>query len=585
MTAILFNSLFPAVWVLIITVLAVLLLGLLEVKRGQRLLIPRLIALLLVISSLAGLVLNPVRTIKKSSNIIILTKGFDKAQLDSLLQANSASQVYQLNNAEAGKAAIKLENYRDLDKLRGNLFVLGHGIPPYMLDYVDTSAIQFFPASVPDGFTRITMNKKYIANQASSIDGIFKSTAAARITLTGPGIAEDSISLKANSINTFALAFNPKTAGLYNYTLAAADSSGKIIHTEQLPVEVKDQKALSILIVADYPTAEIRFLKNFLGSQNHKVIVRYRISKDKYRTEFTNTNQRSIGRLNESLLKEMDLVITDISGFASLSAAEIESLKEAERSGLGSLTLLNTSELPKSVKNYLDLDVTRTKSDSAQLAIRKKLIKVPATSIQVSSATTLSIIQEETGGRIISGYHTNGLGKSGFQLLDNTYVLELSGEKDMYAQLWSAVINALARRDIKKYDLLFTSPLPYYEDEPVEFKIIAAAEKPSVSLNSAEVSLAEDPLIKNVWHGKIWADQTGWHTLNIKQDSSNHNFFVSSIGSWSNIRIDNQQRALQNLVSKKTGSGTQLTHQRIPPLIFLILFLLSAGFLWLAPKI
>jgi hypothetical protein len=88
-----------------------------------------------------------------------------------------------------------------------------------------------------------------------------------------------------------------------------------------------------------------------------------------------------------------------------------------------------------------------------------------------------------------------------------------------------------------------------------------------------------------VWYGKIWADQPGWCALNIKQDSSIHNFFVSSTGSWSKARVYNQQRALQNLSSRKTGSAEQLVQERISPLIFFGLFLLAAGFLWLALKI
>lgn len=585
MTAILFTSLFPTIWVLIIAILTIILLSWLEIKRGQRLLVPRLIALFVAITSLACLVLNPIRTVKKSSDIIVLTKNYDKKILDSLSQANPASQVYQLNGAEAGKAITEITNYRELDKLKGNLYVLGQGIPNYMLDYVDTSAIQFFPASIPDGFTRTNTSKEYVANQPATVHGIFKSTTASRVKLTGPGITEDSINLNTNGSNPFSLTFTPKTAGLYVYNLTASDSSGNVIHSEQLPIAVKSQKALSILIVADYPSAEIRFLKNFLGTQNHKVVVRYKISKDKYRTEFANTNQRSITRLNESQLKGVDLVIADVSGFSSLSNAEVQVLKEAERSGLGVLTLLNTTALPKSVKNYLDLDFTNLKSDSAQLIILKKRVKVPATSIQVSSNNKVSIIQQETGGRIISGYHTNGLGKSGFQLLDNTFALELAGEKETYAHLWSGVINALARNDIRKYDLTFTSPPPYYKDEPVEFKIVASGEEPTVSLDSIEVSLAEDPLIKNVWYGKVWAGQTGWNSIDIKQDSSQHNFFVSSVGAWDNLRIVNQQHAIQRLVSQNTDSVSQLMHKRVSPVIFFILFLLSAGFLWLAPKL
>lgn len=585
MTAILFHSLFPAVWVLILSVPITLLFAWLEAKRAQKLLIPRLVALLFAIASLACLALSPVSVIRKSSDIILLTKDFSKKILDSLLLSNSASQVYQLAGAEAGNAIVEIRNYRELGELNGNLYILGQGMPSYMLDYLDTSALQFFPAAASDGFIQINTHNKYAAHQPAAIEGIFQSNTPSKIKLTGPGISEDSIQLKANSPQPFSLTFTPKTAGLYTYTLTSSDSSGNIIHSEQLPVEVKDQKALTIMIVTDYPSAEIRFLKNFLGSQNHKVIVRYRISKDKYRTEFTNTPQRPAGRLQESLLKEIDLVITDVSGFSSLSHAEVEELQSAERFGLGSLILFNTPDLPKSVKNYLDLDVTGINQDSAHLVIHKKSLKVQATPVRISANRKLSAIQQETGGRIVSGYRTAGLGKAGFQILDNTYALSLAGENETYAYIWSGVVEALARNVIKKYDLRFTSPPPYFEDEPVEFTIVASAEKPTVILESMEIPLAEDPLVKNVWHGKIWTDQAGWHTLDIRQDSSRHNFFLSPVDAWNSIRINNQQQALQQFVSRETEGPDQLVHQQIPPWIFFVLFILSAGFLWLSPKL
>ena len=585
MTAILFTSLFPALWVFLIAALAAVLFGWLEIKRGKRLLIPRLVAVFLAIASLACMVLNPVRTIKKPSAIIILTNGFDQQKLDSLRQTNAESVVYQLSDAQAGKQAIAFDHYRNLDALKGNLYVLGQGMPPYMLAYLDAASVQFFPATRADGFTRINTNKQYVANQAATIEGIFKSSTASTLRLTGPGMVEDSVKLEANHADSFALAFTPKTSGLYTYTLTATDPAGKITHTEQLPVEVNKQKVLSILIVAAYPSAEIRFLKNFLGAQNHKVYVRYKVSKDTYRTDFTNTAQQPIGRLQENLLNRIDLVITDIAGFTSLSSAEIEALKESERTGLGSLILLNTADVPETVKAYLNLKVARIKNDSAQLTIRKKSLKISAAPIQVSSASRLAILQQQSGGRIIAAYHTRGWGKTGFQLLYNTYTFALSGDAEMYAQLWAGIVQALSRKDLKKYDVRFTVPPPYYLNEPIDFKIIASGEKPDVRSDSVDVPLVEDPLIRNVWHGKTWAGQAGWNALTIRQDSSRHNFFVAAPGAWRNLYIHNQQQALRQRVSFNKSGITLLSHTPISQTIFFITFLLSAGFLWLAPKL
>lgn len=585
MTAIIFQSLFPVVWVIIISIVVLCTLGWLEIKRKQKLLIPRLTALFLAIVSLTCFVLNPVRTVNKSSDIILLTKSFNKPTLDSLLNVNANSQVYQLEGTESGNTAIDIKNYRELADLKGNLFVLGEGVPNYMLDYLDTSSVLFYPSKNLEGFTSVSSAQQYHVDQPGVVEGTIEGDNIASIKLSGAGIAEDSVKLNAKNSQSFSLSFTPKAAGLYLYALTASDTDGKVIHSEQMPVEVLPQRSLSILILTDYPSAEIRFLKNFLETQNHKLTLRYKMSKDKYRTEFVNTDQRQITRVNEPLLSNFDLVVTDVLTLTILSGTETQALKESQKSGLGILTLINTTDVSKSVKNFLELNLAIIKTDSAQLTIQKQRLRVPATSLSISSDKKIFTIQQEDAGRVISGYHVNGLGKSGFQLLINTYSLALAGEKETYAKLWGDVLTTLARKDIKKYDLSFTSLPPYYKDEPVEFKIVVAGEKPNVNLDSIEVSITEDPFVKNVWYGKIWAGQTGWSTLNIKQDSSKHNFFVSDNDAWKNLSIINQQQALQKVVSQTTNSSLQTVHKPVSLLIFFIIFLFTAGFLWLAPKL
>jgi hypothetical protein len=463
--------------------------------------------------------------------------------------------------------------------------LLGEGVPQYMLEYTDTSSIQYFPGINPEGVIGIRSNKIYTANQRAELEGVVTLTSKQTLTLTAPGSVEDSIHINPKNTQSFSLTFTPKAAGLYLYTITASDSSGKIRYTEQVPIQVKEQKALSILFLSDYPSAEVRFLKNFLEKKNHKLTLRYKISKDKYRTEFINTPQKSIGRLNEGLLQTFDLVITDASFLTLLANAEIHALKETMKDGLGVLALLNTPSLTKHATDILDLKLTKIKGDSAQLIVNNQRFKIPATSVNVSSDKKLFSVQHESSGRMVSGYYQSGLGKSGFQLLANTFSLELAGEKEIYAEVWSPLIESVSRKEIKKYDISFTTPFPYYPNEPIEFNIIAGAEKPTVRMDSLEIPLIEDPLIKNVWIGKIWAGHSGWNALNIDQDSSQFNFFVSQPEEWKSVQVFNQQRGMRKLSSKKERTVGQMYLQPVPRVIFYLLFLFSAGFLWLAPKL
>lgn len=585
MTAILVNSLFPVNWVVTGAAIVLCLLGWLEVKRNQKLLPARLLALLLVVFSVVSLVLNPSLSIKKSSDIILLTAGFKEKTLDSLLQINPKSQVYKIHGITGINTATEIQNYRDLSDLKGNLLVLGEGFPQYILEYVDTASLHHFPASASKGFIGINVAKIFTTNQRAELEGIINIKGIHTLKLTGPGVIEDSIRIEAKHSQPFALTFTPKASGLYAYTLTASDSSGKIRYTEQMPIQVEEQKSLSILFLSDYPTAEMRFLKNFLEKKNHKLTLRYKISKDKYRTEFVNTSQQSTGRPNEKTLQRFDLVLIDASSLASLSSEEIRQLKEEMKDGLGILTLINTPRLTKQASDLLDLTFSKIKSDSAKVSVNNQHLKIPATPIRISSERNLFSIQQETSGRIVSGYYKRGRGRSGFQLLTNTFNLELAGEKDAYAEIWAPLIDAIARKEIKQYDLRFTTPFPYYKDESIEFKIISGSEKPTVRVDSLDISLIEDPIIKNVWTGKIWAGKTGWNSLYIDQDSSKHNFFVSKPEDWRSLQVFNQLSTMRKLASQKGDRTEQLVLEPIPKVIFFLLFLLSAGFLWLVPKL
>lgn len=585
MTAIVFNSLFPVSWVIAGSMLILCLLGWLEIKRNQKFLALRLTALLLAVISIACLILNPALSMRMTSDIILLTPNYRQQTLDSIANANPACQIYKLASVPGANNAVPIQNYRDLSKLSGNLFLLGEGLPQYMLEYVDTSSIHHFQAPSPSGFIGIKADKIYSANQRATVEGSVNLRGHWTISLTGPAGKEDSVRIQTKSPQSFSVTFTPKTPGLFAYTLSAADSSGAVRYTEQLPVQVKEQKTLSILFLSDYPSAEIRFLKNFLERKGHQLTLRYRISKEKYRAEFINTPQKNIGLLNKQRLQHFDLLLTDATSLASLSGAEIREAEQAVKEGLGILSVINTSTPSKQTSDFLNLTFTVIKNDSAHLRINQHRVKIPATPVNPSSAKKLFAVQSEISGRMISGYTQNGLGKSGFQILTNTFTLELSGEKNAYAEIWSPLIERLARKEISKYDLRFITPFPYYPDEPLDFTIISASEKPTVRIDSIEIPLVENPLIKNVWFGKTWAGKAGWNTLYTDQNSSRYNFFVSKPEGWRALQAANQVSSIRKLVSEKEKPTEKIIHQPVSRILFFALFLITAGFLWLAPKL
>lgn len=578
-----FNALFPPVWIVSVATLSLIIFVWLEIARRQKLLPLRLIAVVIAILSLACLALNPHRNIEKSSDVVLLTAGFDNQILDSLVRTNGNLHVYKLGDV-VSRPTVEEINYRDLDNVHGNIHILGQGVPEYMLDYFDGKGLKVYPAKQTSGVIALDLVKAYTANRINTVQGTYHSPGNRTVRLQANGITIDSVRFTKGT-HPLRLSFTPKAPGQYVYTLTESDSSGKMLTSESLPVDVKPQKQLSILFLSDFPTAEIRFLKNYLETQQHKLTLRYKISKDRYRTEFVNTKEGPVTRISESTLKSFDLVITDASTLNALSGQERNSLEQAVNAGLGMLTTLDSSEPSLAVRRFLQLNASSIKSDSATLIINRERVKFPATAVAVSSDQRLTSLVSDVNDRVISGYVQRGFGKNGFLLLTNTFTLQLSGQTENYATLWSDLISAVARKERNAYDLSFTTAFPVYPDEPVEFQITSADTKPTVLTDSAEVPVYEHPLIENVWYGKVWAGRTGWHTLTIRQSPEVYNFFVSRTGNLPSVRVANQQNALKKMISPGLHLKPQHVAEPLSRVIFFVLFVLAAGFLWLTPKL
>lgn len=576
-----FNALWSPVWIATLALMLLAAFAWLEIKRKQKLLPLRLIAVGLAILALAGLALNPSRSVNQSAQTILLTPGYNPQVFDSL-KLQGTYRVYKLNSVRGTNNAEPV-SIRDLRALTGSIAVLGEGIPDYALDYLDTSAVRYFPAAVTHGIVQINTKKTHVANQENTLEGMHHATYPCTITLSINGVAEDSVSLPAG-LHPFALTFTPKAPGQFMYSLTEKDSAGNV-QTERVPIDVKNSRALSILFLSDYPTAEIRFLKNYLETQQHKLTLRYRITRDRYRTEFINTQRSAINRITTTTLQPYDLVITDASSLVALSAAEVEALTEATSRGLGVMALLDDPAPAQKLLNVLHAKSSRIKSDSARISLNRQRIKLPAVPMELSFASAVSAIHREAGGRIVSGYTSHGLGKTGFQLFTNTFSLQLSGQHDAYATLWSRAITEMARKEQRAYDLTLLTPFPVYPDEPITFRVVSNAEKPIVTLDAEEIPIQEDLQVKNVWYGKIWAGQPGWHSLIIKQDSGSHNFSVATTDEWKNTRRFQQRARMEQLASGASEARNAMVQQRISPSVFFILFLLGAALLWLAPKL
>ncbi len=581
-----FETEFSLVWITVGALLLFFILVWLETKRKQKFYTLRLVALFIALLALTGLLTKPALKVHKTTNYIILTHNFDQHILDSLTEQHPTSQLYTLSDTLRHPKATTLKNYRDLSSLNGNIFLLGDGLPPYAIPYLDTSAFRYFPSTLPEGFTYIAnQQQKYYIHKKNFITGSFNAYAKTyHLKLTGPSVTEDSVYVKPNTSTTFSLSFTPKTEGTVLYTLSAHDSSGNTVYHERVPLVVAPQKPLSILILNDYPTAETRFLKNYLEIDKHQIALRTGISKNKYRTAFVNMSKRNLDVLDAKRLGGFDLVIAPAATLASLTGQQQRELKQAVFNGLGLITLID-SDLSTNTKNFLSITTTAVKHDTARITVNTQKIKYPAKAITVTSQQKLVPILTEPSQRIITGYQSVGLGKIGFQLLTDTYRLQLAGNPELYAGIWADLLTQNAREALQNYSVQRKTPFPVYTDEPVAFDILSSESKPTLRLDSLDLPLMEDQEIQNLWHSNVWAGNEGWHTIEDTDGHREYTWFVCADSEWGAMRIAQQQSQLAKLSGSLKPATQHIVYQPVRPIVFYLAFLIAAGFLWLSPKL
>jgi hypothetical protein len=556
-----------------------------ELRRKQKYPGLRLAAQFIVLIAILGIMLRPgFVSEKKSTGILILTPGYSQSIIDSLVSTQSDLRLIHTTGTEPYRKSQILASYFDLSALSSEIhFIAGEGLPEYALELIDPKKFQFIPGPAPTGITHVHMPENIKVNQPAVIEGTFISAIETTLILAGPGGKEDSVSVKANSTTTFSLTAKPKQAGKFIYTLTYQHSSGVI--TEQLPLEIKEEQKLTILLLQKFPDFEIRQVKNFLAEKGHKLVLRYQVSKNNYRFEYANTAPIRIAQLTPALLQTFDLIMTDNDALEALNTAEKNILETSIQNGLGIILFPGSEEKDKSRDRFTSMEMKRSLKDTVQLNLNKQYT-LPVVPLQIVEKRSVFPVTKNSS-RIFSGYTYVGQGKAGVQLLRETYRLALEGNIDGYTSLWSPLLEKVARSKNDKFKIKLRDNLPYYPDEPLNLEVIATTnEHPTLTDDQTILPMTEHVTIDNTWLGKTWAGQPGWHQLSA--DGSALNYYVSEPQSWKSLRVANQIQAnkIASISSTETVQSKAIEQQNpIPVLIFYLMFLLASGFLWLAPKI
>jgi len=557
----------------------------LDWRRLSRFRMLRLIAVCLMMTMLAGMLLRPRYTKKQTGSILLLTSYYDQQKADSLLKADSDLIVIRTADADPYENATTLPSFYDLIDMQNNIrFVLGQGLPSDVLDMMDFKTYKFFPGTNQKGITKLNVPDLITANTRNSVTGTFWNAGGRKwIYLNSPGKTEDSVIIEGSGSKSFILSFSSIQSGDLLYSISVKDSVRQLSH-ESFPIHVTDPEALSILVILGYPTFETQYLKNFLTSKGSKLVIRSQLSRSNARFEYANHAPIQFNNLTKKVLDDFDILMIDQESMKTLSAQEKTMMEQSIRGGLGLLTLQN-SLIKRSAKTdrLYPFQTTSINSDTTVIVSGTRAITLPALPLRVINVPPLQPVLTNKSG-ILSGYTFMGKGKIGFQYVQETYQTMLSGDSLTYSSLWSPLLDNIGRTHDIQSTVRIVNEFPLRMDEPFLVEVISSAESPVLFADSVRVPLQEDVLVDGIWRATLWGGTPGWHRLQI--DETALTYFISANDEWRTLSLQQQlEKNGEPGMNKKTTAFQTAEQRPVRPVYLFLFFVIAAGFLWLAPKL
>ncbi|PJJ48567.1 hypothetical protein [Hymenobacter chitinivorans] len=539
-----------------------------------------------------------------SGEAVLLTPGYHPDSLRQVLRRlGPATAVWRLGFTTASDTPTlpSLLLLREQCPGLRRLHVLGQGMLPEELANLGPLQLVLHENGPFTGFQQAVWSRQLELGQPLRVAGTFAPGPAAAapvwISLHGAGRPTDSVRLGPGQ-TAFQLWVTPKATGPTVYQLRAR-RAGKLVATEPVPLEVTAPQPLRLLLLSSTASFEFKFLKNYLGAQQHRVALRTGISRGLLQTEFLNQPTHDLNRLTSNTLARYDAVITDGAVLSALSATESQALATAVRTtGLGLLVLADAAALPRPLPARASFAVVPRVAGSTDRPLPIQWPDAPAVAQALVPATlrpapTAQVLVTDHQRHALVATQRTGLGFVTVSVVAQTFPWFLQGATAIYGSYWSQLLQATARPQPPQayWQLLTPYPRP---DQPVQLRLTAATAPVSTTVASGASSMAVTVLALEQqaelpeWHvGKFWPRAVGWHQARVAGPRP-FSFYVFALNDWLGPELARRQQAAAHFYTT-LGAGAAApvttTEQPYPAIWFFGLFILGASFLWLEEKL
>ena len=552
----------------------------------------RVLTSLLAVTALF-FIASPIKFNRQVSNnrvnsAILLTEAYQKDSLTTWkgLSIFSTDEKIVSKNKNA-KYIADLHQFLRSNPNFQSFHIFGYGLENHELEILKGKKIIFHPSPLADGISSLNWSKTVRSGEELLIQGNFINSQKREIKLLLQGLGTNLDSAVIGDKNSdFELRSIPKHLDKALYTLITL-ADGDTISKEDLPVFVKKNEPLRILILASSPDFEYKFLKKWLSEQEYNLATRITISTNKFNIEFINRPKTDLSRINSTLLDNFDVLIGDIQELSRLSNLESQAIQNQVNKGMGLIIkaddlqfgksfygkAFNLLEIKKAIPNTMNL------SWNGEYAPKNNLKGSTFLSI-MPQAGNQSLVKNESGDILINS-KLFGKGRIILSLINDSYTWALGNQMKDYSSFWTYLLQKAGKE--KEINVSYAFPkIPLINKE-----LIIQSDSSRLKINEDKIALIQDPTLQFEYKGSWWPKNIGWQSI----DNNKEWLYVFGESAWPGVRasekISNTQKSFREEISniKEEKISSLIYEDRINPFWFYILFLFCCLYLWLEVKL
>lgn len=556
----------------------------------------RLLLYVVLCFSLFGLATEPkLKEVLPKKNALLLTESPDPFWLDLLTKKHPEVAVFSIEDSLFSFS--QLSNvYKETD----SLFVLGNGLNHRYFSHLDSFNVVDVLNLPPSGISNVEFVSEIKPNDSFEVLGTFANyeDIPQSLYFSAFGKVEDSITVEANSEQVFVFSKQMKQAGRFIFELSYKDIQGdsdstQVIISEKLPFTVSESEKPNILFLFSSLSFKQKYLKQFLSNKGAQVSSRSQLTTGRFRYDFLNTEKQDLSQLTDEVLKNKDLVVVNHQALNELTEGEQKRLQRFVRNGLNLLVFVEKPKAFQEQKNPLlkQFEINRFRTDKANFEIDRETIALQETEWTIASNWNQNeVLSDEFGNRFVA-YKNLDLGKIGLSVLGETYPLLLEGKKEEYNAIWTEVLAPFGTRfqtqnkwTIQDYPFVFP-----FEEATVQLRTTETLPKGSIAvIDSSEVDiyLCQNEKLPELWTGKYWFKQKGWHQFSTEKQAKKSKLFVFGESDWATMKTTKQLAKTSTYIEDKQAKTFPAIYQytSISQWWFYALFLLSLAGLWIEEK-